>query len=67
LYRNELLTVMEQARSELDYQLSLSQASTEDLLPLLRQAQDACNQWFAFIDERDVEEAIAAVLKEKAP
>lgn len=76
LYRNELLTAMEQVRGELEYQLGLtattrtggsssSNKSKQELLPLLQQACNACNQWFALVDERDVEEAMSVVAKEK--
>jgi hypothetical protein len=67
LYRNDLLTAMQEVRAELDYQMSQDGESFEvgDLSQLLKRAQSACNQWFSFIDEADVKEAIIVVEKEE--
>lgn len=73
LHRNEILTAMEDARAELRYQLSLQQQQQQqpqqkeafldgaDLLEILKRAQRAATQWFALIDEGDVQAAVAAV------
>jgi hypothetical protein len=70
LYRNELLTAMQEVRAELEYQLSQKEENTEpfqmaDLLQLLKQSQAACNQWFGLIDEKDVKEAMLVVEDEQ--
>lgn len=67
LYRNELLTAMQQVRDEVDYQLSQpATARTKmDLVPLLESSQSACNEWFSLIDPVDVADAMKAVGKEK--
>jgi hypothetical protein len=60
LYRNALLTAVQEARAELRYQVNDSNAATidlTDLLHLLRQAQEALNQWFAFIDLNEIANA----------
>jgi hypothetical protein len=67
LYRNDLLSAMQEVRAELDYQLSQDGESFEvgDLSQLLKRAQSACDEWFSLIDEADVKEAIIAVEKEE--
>lgn len=72
LYRNELLTAMQEVRDELEYQLRLGStpnssevsASSDDLLELLQKATIACNEWFSLIGESDVQEAMEIVQKE---
>jgi hypothetical protein len=68
LYRNEVLTAMQQVRDELDYQLRQLEVSRskQDLIPLLAAARTACEEWFSLIDARDVEEAMRAVTNEKS-
>lgn len=69
LYRNDVLTAMQDSRAELRYIVEQRQrrkpddegVDGSDLLGLLRQAQEAANQWFALIDEGDVNEAKAAI------
>jgi len=60
LYRNEVLTNMEDARAELQYQIGQDDGSFDanDLLEILRQAQSWCNKWFNLIDEPDVQNAM---------
>ena len=68
LYRNQLLTALDDARAEWKYQTQQQQQQQQqssvdwtELVHLLKQAQMACQQWFDFIDERDVQEAIKVV------
>lgn len=64
LYRNEVLTAMEEARAELAYQLSQEDLDWTELVQLLRRAQKACDSWFHLIDEKDVQEAMYAIENE---
>lgn len=64
LYRNEVLTAMEEGRAEFAYQLSIGEQqglSWTELVQLLRRAQKACDSWFQLIDEKDVLEAMDAI------
>lgn len=67
LVRNDLLTTMQEVRAELEYQLKNrnEEQSSQELLVLLKQAQVSCNQWFRFIDEQDVRNAMLAVEQEQ--
>eukprot|EP00586_Coscinodiscus_wailesii_P016504 CAMPEP_0172496998 /NCGR_PEP_ID=MMETSP1066-20121228/94736_1 /TAXON_ID=671091 /ORGANISM="Coscinodiscus wailesii, Strain CCMP2513" /LENGTH=291 /DNA_ID=CAMNT_0013269567 /DNA_START=188 /DNA_END=1063 /DNA_ORIENTATION=+ len=69
LYRNQILSFMQDVRAELEYQLGERDSgrlmSFDDLLELLEKAQIACNKWFDLIDERDVVEALRAVENEQ--
>lgn len=63
LYRNALLTAVQESRAELRYQVSDANQETidlTDLLQLLRQGQEALNQWFSFIDPKEVTDACLA-------
>ena len=73
LYRNEFLTVIEDAVAEARYQVEKKLGSKEeevvddnvsDLKVLVEQAWVACGKWFEFIAVGDVEEAVAAVRME---
>jgi hypothetical protein len=60
LYRNAVLTAVQEARAELRYQINKTSQETLDLtdmLQSLRQAQEALNQWFAFIDPKEIADA----------
>jgi len=60
LYRNEVLTNMQDARAELRYQLQQEDFDATELLEILRNAQASCNRWFGLIDESDVQTALEA-------
>jgi|ERR1712232_322740 len=63
LYRNQLLTTMEDVRAELEYQRSLENVDGSELLELLLQAKKAMEKWLSFIDEDDVREALEFINK----
>ena len=66
LYRNQVLTAMDDAKAELQYQLTLSEDSRNpaDLLEILEQAKKSCDEWFRFVPDADVKEATAIAMKE---
>jgi hypothetical protein len=68
LYRNRVLTAMDDAKDELMYQMKMKteELDLEELISLLREAQVACEKWFAFISQDDVEAALAAMEMQKA-
>lgn len=68
LYRNQIITAMDDARAELEYQVSRKNQSgndagidARDLVELLTEAQKACDQWFGLIDPKDVQVATETV------
>lgn len=74
LYRNQVLTAMDDAKAEMKYQLSLlsnnsgtkeNDLDLTELLTLLREAQKACEKWFGLIGDKDVAEAILIVQNER--
>jgi len=66
LYRNQVLTAMDDARAELQFQIQQQNSvDATDLLELLRDAQKACNSWFSLIDETDVRKAQIVVQQEE--
>jgi hypothetical protein len=68
LYRNQLLTALDDATAEVQYQLKQQQGDNAldvtDIVDLMNQAHTACTKWFDMIDKRDVKEAEIIVLKE---
>lgn len=75
LYRNQVLTAFDDARAELEYQLVQQKKGDSDetlvfdaseILTMLRAAQISCLDWFAFIPEKDVAEALSEVKHEQA-
>ncbi|GAX21777.1 hypothetical protein FisN_31Lh067 [Fistulifera solaris] len=64
LYRNQILTSWEDARAEWRYQTTQTPPDWKELLEILKQAQMACNRWFDFIDDKDIEEAMKVVDQE---
>jgi len=76
LYRNQILTAVDNAKAELQYQLKTASSSTDgrvssstafdatELLALLKEAQSECDKWFDFISESDKKEAMDAVKSE---
>ena len=74
LYRNQVLTAIDDARAEIKYQLYLLSNNSDtkendldltELLRLLIEAQKACENWFGLIDGKDVADAILIVQKER--
>lgn len=61
LYRNDVLTAMEEARFELLYQLDKPNFEVENILQLLIDAQAALALWFSLIDENDFRVALDVV------
>ena len=58
LYRNMILTSMQEARAELQYQWSRNNEwDGNELLLLLRQAQAATHDWFQMIDPNEIRRA----------
>ena len=67
LYRNQLLTSMSEVKAELEYQLKGGEQACIDvseLLPLLLDAQSACDTWFGLIEPEQVQAAMRAVKEE---
>jgi hypothetical protein len=64
LYRNDILSAMDEAKAELLYlraeaeKEDVDQIDGSELLRLLRQAQEACDKWLSFIDAKDVQQAL---------
>jgi len=78
LYRNQVLDYFDDAVAEFNYQIRNKREETSsksdtlptsidanDLVDLLTKAQNSCSEWFKFIDEEDVQEALALVRSEK--
>jgi hypothetical protein len=71
LYRNEVLTSMDDVKAELEYQVTNSTSSSlegqkwTDLLELLQVASNAMDRWFSLIDSKDVQDAIDVIANEK--
>lgn len=61
LYRNEVITNVDEARAELRYQINQFERNNafdcEEIRRLLESAKDACDCWFNLIAEEDVKEA----------
>jgi hypothetical protein len=58
---------MDNARAELEYQLSSKKEGGFDgteLLSLLKQAQQSLNEWFSLISEKDAQKALDEVVRE---
>jgi hypothetical protein len=64
LYRNQVLTAVDDARAELKYQLQQESLDLSELVALLSEAQTSCNKWFDFVPENDAREAMERVLAE---
>ena len=67
LYRNQILTFMDDAKAELEFQLNNNGHAEMDfteLLVILKEAQSSCNKWFEFVPEHDLKEALAVVQSE---
>ena len=73
LYRNQVITAMDDVRAELEYQLSRDnkggtdaavKIDARDLLELLTEAEQACDKWFSLIDPKDARLAMETVAME---
>ncbi len=66
LYRNQVLTNVDEARAELRYQMDEGAKGNgvdgEELLRLLNAAGNACDEWFNLISIDDIKEAMEIVL-----
>jgi hypothetical protein len=59
LYRNQVLTKIDDSKAELEYQLKTeSEFDASDLVTLLGEAQSFCNMWFEFVPEKDAKQAM---------
>jgi hypothetical protein len=59
LYRNQVLTKIDDSKAELEYQLkNESEFDASELVTLLSEAQSFCNMWFEFVPENDVQQAM---------
>ena len=81
LVRNQILDAFDDVKAEFEYQLQNSmnkkdntknnldginnEFDAKELNVLLVRAQKECNQWFSFIDEKDIIQALDAVALEK--
>ena len=81
LVRNQILDAFDDVKAEFEYQLQNSMSKKDntknnlnginnefdakELNVLLLRAQKECNQWFSFIDEKDIIQALDAVALEK--
>jgi len=63
LYRNQLLTAVEDVKAEVSYQLLKPQDELDpsDVIELMNQAYTACTKWFDFISPDDVRDAMEQV------
>ncbi len=63
LYRNTFLTAIDDAVAEVAYQVRLKEEEVDvaDVVSLVNEAHEACENWFSLIPSQDVEEAVAAV------
>jgi hypothetical protein len=60
LYRNQVLTKIDDSKAELEYQLkNESEFDARELVTLLSEAQSFCNMWFEFVPEKDATQAMA--------
>ena len=68
LYRNQVLTAMDDVRAELDYQLQTTTTNhpfdENELLDLLDKARDAMDRWLSLVPPEDVKEAMKVVANE---
>lgn len=69
LIRNQILDAYDDVRAEIQYQLrrcndNMEEFDVIELHELLTRAQRECNQWFSFVDENDVMQAMEVVTAE---
>lgn len=70
LYRNQVLTAIDDSKAELQYQLRATTSSGEprnptELLEILEEAKKSCDEWFRFVPDADVKDAMAIALQER--
>jgi len=65
LYRNQVLTAMDDAKAELEYQLSCDEKDFSELVSILKDAQSSCSEWFKFVPENDMKQALDIVVHEQ--
>eukprot|EP00562_Extubocellulus_spinifer_P012569 CAMPEP_0178546758 /NCGR_PEP_ID=MMETSP0697-20121206/4321_1 /TAXON_ID=265572 /ORGANISM="Extubocellulus spinifer, Strain CCMP396" /LENGTH=389 /DNA_ID=CAMNT_0020179363 /DNA_START=36 /DNA_END=1205 /DNA_ORIENTATION=+ len=65
LYRNQILTKMDDARAECQYLKESNTDEYDELLSLLKEVQTACQEWFDFVPEKDKREALDIVMAEQ--
>ncbi len=67
LYRNQVLTAMDDVKAELEYQLKQQPSNFDgtELLDLLVLAGNAMDRWLSLVPEDDVKEALKAIAEEE--
>lgn len=71
LYRNQLLTSMSEVKAELEYQRNRQEKDgsndidVSELVPLLQDAQNACEQWFSLIEPDEINAAMGEFWKDE--
>ncbi|KAK1732769.1 hypothetical protein QTG54_016481 [Skeletonema marinoi] len=69
LLLNQFLTAIDDAVAEVAYQVRLKQpeeVDVTDVVTLVNEAHEACENWFSLIPSQDAEEAVAAVMLKDA-
>lgn len=64
LYRNQVLTAMDEVRAELEYQLAQSAFDGTELLNMLGQANEAMDRWLSLVPAEDIQQALKAIANE---
>eukprot|EP00546_Thalassionema_frauenfeldii_P021880 CAMPEP_0178905864 /NCGR_PEP_ID=MMETSP0786-20121207/6512_1 /TAXON_ID=186022 /ORGANISM="Thalassionema frauenfeldii, Strain CCMP 1798" /LENGTH=330 /DNA_ID=CAMNT_0020577519 /DNA_START=214 /DNA_END=1206 /DNA_ORIENTATION=+ len=68
LYRNQLLTDLEDLQAEVAYQLSRKEPNetieTEDVFDLMNKVYNSCSKWFGLIDSNEVAQAVSMLKSE---
>ena len=65
LYRNQILTAMDDARAEVLFQMKQQKPEFEDTILFIKEAYAASEDWFALIPKEDLDEAMNAVSIER--
>ena len=69
LYRNQVLTAIDDSKAELQYQLRAGSSGTSrnatELLEFLEQSKKSCDEWFRFVPDADIKDAMAIARKEQ--
>lgn len=71
LYRNQLLTSMSEVKAELEYQRNRQEKDgsndidVSELVALLQDAQNACEQWFSLIEPDEINAAMGEFWKDE--
>jgi hypothetical protein len=66
LYRNQLLTAMDDVQAEVAYQVKQSPNDVDisEVVELMNQANVACSKWFDLIAPEDIQDALDVLLQE---